>query len=88
MNVYFPERHGIGTQPGGFPALSADRGKENPSVVLLRLSHSCMYLKAKEVMSTWVMIENRLMLGERNISEVSFFMVLKASSPNPHDFSF
>lgn len=66
MDVYFPEIHGLGTQPGGFLALSAKRGKENPSVLLYRLSHSCRYLKAKEVMNRRIAIENRLVLREEN----------------------
>lgn len=78
MGVYFPEIHGLRTQPGGFLALSTNRGKENPSVVLFRLSRSCTYLKVKEVMNRRIMIENRLILRKENSSEVCFFYVYKA----------
>ena len=77
MDVYFPEMHGLGTQPGGFLALATNEGKEDPSVVLFRLSHSCTYLKAKEVTNR-IVIENRLIVREENTSEVCFFHVYKA----------
>lgn len=64
------------------------QGKENPSVVLFRLSHSCTYLKVKEVMNRRIMTENRLMLRKENSSKSVSFMFIKPLCPKPHNFSF
>lgn len=77
MAVYFPEAGGLRTQSGGFVALSANRRKENLSVVLVWLSHSSTCLKAKEVMNRRILVKNRLMLREENTNEVCFFYVYK-----------